>query len=179
MQLQSHLFEHILCPYVIQFYISQSSAYMLADIGYDVWLGNLRGNRYSRQHIKLNPDGGRKSRRQFWSFTWHEMGLIDLPAIIDYITEITGQNRMHYIGHSQGSTSFFVLMSERQEYNARIISMNALAPIAYLGNLRSPFVRSAAFFLNTVDVGNYFLYFLLINIKCFIILDGLQCVGNV
>lgn len=72
--------------------------------------------------------------------------------MIDYITARTGQQRMHYVGHSQGTTAFFVMCAERPAYNDRIISAHLLAPIAFMGNLRSPFVRSAAFFLNTLDV---------------------------
>lgn len=72
--------------------------------------------------------------------------------MIDYITSRTGQQRMHYVGHSQGTTAFFVMCAERPVYNDRIISAHMLAPIAFMGDLRSPFVRSAALFLNTLDV---------------------------
>lgn len=118
----------------------QGLGYMLADQGYDVWLGNVRGNQYSRGHKNLSPNGDRKVRRDFWDFSWHEIGMIDLPTQIDYILQVTGETKLHYIGHSQGTTAFFVMTSELPQYNDLILSMNALAPVAYMRHLESLFM---------------------------------------
>ncbi|KAM3955566.1 lipase 3-like isoform 2-T2 [Aphomia sociella] len=104
-------------------------AYLLADAGYDVWLGNARGNYYSRENLVLNPDNRRNL--DFWRFSWDEIGNIDLPAYIDYILELTGQSKLHYIGHSQGCTAFLVLNSLRPEYNDKITSFHGMAPAAF------------------------------------------------
>lgn len=127
-------------------------AYLLADRGYDVWMGNCRGNRYSRRHVRLNPDGRRSDRREFWNFSWHEIGMIDLPTMIDYVLEKTNFKRLHYVGHSQGTTSFFVMTSMLPQYNDKIIAMQALAPVAFMSDLQSPLIRMAATFQNTLDV---------------------------
>ncbi|XP_011705086.1 PREDICTED: lipase 3-like, partial [Wasmannia auropunctata] len=38
-------------------------AFLLVDQGYDVWLGNTRGNSYSKSHIKMSPRD-----KDFWQF---------------------------------------------------------------------------------------------------------------
>lgn len=40
-------------------------------------------------------------QRQFWKFSWHEMGTIDVPEMIDYVLSETQEKDLHYIGHSQ------------------------------------------------------------------------------
>lgn len=68
--------------------------------------------------------------------------MLDLPAMIDYVlSENTHFKKLHYIGHSQGTTAFFVMASRKPEYNEKILLMNALAPIAFMENLQSPFSR--------------------------------------
>lgn len=49
--------------------------YALADSDYDIWMGNARGNVYSRAHIRYDPDGSRSDREKFWKFSWHEIGV--------------------------------------------------------------------------------------------------------
>lgn len=84
---------------------NDSLAMQLNDLCYDVWLGNARGNRHSRRHRTLNPDGRRRERRDFWSFSWHQIGYYDLPAMIDFILSRNRNfEKITYIGHSQGIT---------------------------------------------------------------------------
>ncbi|XP_011707001.1 PREDICTED: lipase 3-like, partial [Wasmannia auropunctata] len=117
-------------------------AFLLADKGYDVWLGNFRGNSYSRLHIKMSPRD-----KDFWQFSVHEMGTKDLPAMIDYILNYTKQKTLFYIGHSMGSTALFILLSTKPEYNTKIKLGICLAPIAIWKKI-PPFLQ---FFGNDVS----------------------------
>uniref|UniRef100_A0A182SY57 Lipase n=1 Tax=Anopheles maculatus TaxID=74869 RepID=A0A182SY57_9DIPT len=115
---------------------NNSLAYLLADQGRDVWLADLRGNRYSRRHTRLSP-----TSQAYWDYSWHEMGYHDLPATIDHILHVTGANLLHYIGYSQGTTVFFVMASSRPAYNEKIARMYALSPAVYVEHVRSPIFR--------------------------------------
>jgi lysosomal acid lipase/cholesteryl ester hydrolase len=66
------------------------------------------------------------------------MGYYDLPASIDYILSVTQHQKLFYIGHSMGTTMFFVLGATRPEYMAKVEAAVLLAPIAHPYNIRSP-----------------------------------------
>jgi lysosomal acid lipase/cholesteryl ester hydrolase len=48
-------------------YADVAPAFVAARAGYDVWLGNSRGNTYSCKHIKYDPW---KNEAKFWDFDW-------------------------------------------------------------------------------------------------------------
>lgn len=101
-------------------------AYLLADDCHDLWVGNQRGNYYSRKHRTLNPDTDSK----FWHFSVDEIGLYDIPTTIDYVLEKTGAEKLNYIGYSQGSGTYFIMCSERPDYCDKANVLIALAPAA-------------------------------------------------
>merc|ERR1711936_716764 len=84
-------------------YPEKGLGYILADAGYDVWMGNFRGNTYSRNHTFLDPE---HTKSGFWDFSWDEMARYDLPAMIEFVLEYTEEEEMFYAGHSMGTTAF-------------------------------------------------------------------------
>ena len=61
----------------------RSIAFVLANNNFDVWLSNSRGNKYCKEHEKYNSKSF-----EFWQFSFNDMGLYDIPAVIKYITKI-------------------------------------------------------------------------------------------
>lgn len=104
-------------------------AYLLSDNGYDIWLGNTRGNDHSHDHKTLSS-----TSKEYWNFSWHEIGYYDIPAMIDYVLEQTNSSGVYYVGHSQGTTTFTVMLATRPEYNRKIIQSHLLAPAVFMKN---------------------------------------------
>lgn len=100
-----------------------SVAFALADLGYDVWLGNNRGNKYSKKHISRKPQSV-----EFWNFGLDEFALYDIPDTVDYILNVTQQSSLAYIGFSQGSAQAFAALSIHPYLNHQINLFIALGP---------------------------------------------------
>ncbi|BES98869.1 lipase 3-like [Nesidiocoris tenuis] len=106
-----------------------SLPFILTDLGYDVWLGDERGSSRSIGHIKYSLDDVRT-----YSYTFHEMGIYDLPAFIDHILRETGHDRLLYVGLSLGSGIFTILESELPAYRQKVIGAVFLGPAIHLTN---------------------------------------------
>jgi len=111
----------------------QSLGFMLADAGYDVWMGNVRGNTYSKKHQTYAIDS-----KEFWDFSFDEISKFDLPAMIEYALGKSGQDQLYYVGHSQGTMMIWAGVSENQFLKDKIKLVFALAPVARLKNIYSP-----------------------------------------
>jgi len=83
----------------------KSLSFILADQGYDVWMGNFRGTVYSTNHTQIST-----SSEKFWDFSFHEMGVYDLPAQLNLVHKVTKQ-KIIYIGFSMGTTAATIYSS--------------------------------------------------------------------
>ncbi|XP_046645897.1 lipase lipl-4-like [Daphnia pulicaria] len=135
---------------------NSSLAFILADHGFDVWLGNARGNTYSRKHVSFNPD----QDEAFWDFSWDEMGQYDIPSSIDYVLNATGQEKLAaYFGYSLGCSVFFMGASQYPRINDQVDIMIGLGPtvsVAHLNNYfryMAPFVNIYQLFQRLFGIG--------------------------
>ena len=75
-------------------------AFSLVDKGFDVWLGNNRGNKYSLKHKILDSSAD----KNYWHFSFEAMGDHDSLSIADYIIQKTERKKITYIGHGQATS---------------------------------------------------------------------------
>ncbi|KAM3834489.1 lysosomal acid lipase/cholesteryl ester hydrolase-like [Vipera latastei] len=116
-----------------------SFGFILADNGYDVWLGNSRGNTWSSNHKTLKP-----WQKEFWEFSFHEMGYYDIPAAIHFILNKTKQQQLYYVGHSEGTSVGFISFSIWPELAERIKVFFGMGPIVTLTYATTPILSLPA-----------------------------------
>ncbi|XP_061193522.1 gastric triacylglycerol lipase-like isoform X1 [Saccostrea echinata] len=119
---------------------NESFGFVLADAGFDVWLGNSRGNTYSRNHVKLSP-----KEDAFWAWSWDEMAKYDIPAVIDYVLQKTGERQLYFIGHSQGTLQAFAAFSQNATLAKKVKQFFAMGPVATIAHIESPIKYMAIF----------------------------------
>lgn len=74
------------------------------------------------------------------------MGIHDLPAALYHISNITEKpGDIIYIGHSMGTTMYFVMSSLNYQASKNVKLMIALAPVAYMTHIKSPIKYLAPF----------------------------------
>ena len=114
-------------------------AFQLVEAGFDVWLGNNRGNIYSRGHVEKTVEG------DYFNYSFWELGKYDLPAMIDRIRDQTDFDHVSYIGHSQGTTQMFSALAENHgQLQQKIKAFIAMAPVIRLDHVGSDIFKHLA-----------------------------------
>ena len=114
------------------FIVDQSTGFHFVNKGFDVWLGNNRGNKYSKSHVNKHI-----TRSEFYDFSFQEMGLKDLPAMYDKVLDNykDPSTKIIYVGESQGTTQFFVGGSDdltKDYIRSKTSRFFAIDPVAYM-----------------------------------------------
>jgi pimeloyl-ACP methyl ester carboxylesterase len=108
-----------------------SPGFLFADAGFDVWFGNSRGSFHSLGHVKWNS----ASDPQYWQFTWQHMADYDIPAMIPFVLQQTKQNKLTYVGHSQGTLQMFAHLADDPSFMKFLNVFIALAPVGTVRHL--------------------------------------------
>ncbi|KAL1497782.1 hypothetical protein ABEB36_008680 [Hypothenemus hampei] len=135
---------------------NNSLAFILAEEGYDVWMGNYRGTEFS-SHQTLTP-----LNKKYWDFSLTELS-IDLAAVIQFVHTKT-KRKILYIGHSMGGTGGVIYLSTRPEEAKNYISHTILIqPAIFMSHTVGFFtlenIKTYYGLLQTMDYMNLNLYF--------------------
>ncbi|KAJ3658397.1 hypothetical protein Zmor_010137 [Zophobas morio] len=124
----------------VHFGPNNSLSFLLAERGFDVWMGNVRGTTWSRKHKTLDPD--RDSA--YWDFTLYELGIYDIPALIDHVLTTTNHDSLQCVAYSQSASLFLTMQSEKPQYIEKIKLLTAFAPAVFMKDPKSPVLRYLA-----------------------------------
>lgn len=119
-----------------------SPAFVLADAGYDVWIGNARTTSYSYGHEYLT-----ELDKAYWDWSLDELAAFDLPSMMYLVHNITNR-KVHLIGHSQGAQCALAALSEGLLVDI-VDKVALLAPVAYDSHILSPIAVAG----NVLNVG--------------------------
>jgi len=114
-----------------------SLPFLLVDEGYDVWLGNNRGNKYSYKHLQYSPKDD-----AFWDFCIDDFALSDVPAMVNYALTVSEAKSLSYVGFSQGTAQAFAALSTNDELAEKINLFIALAPATKVKQLKNALVAA-------------------------------------
>ena len=122
----------------------KSLAKLLCDEGYKVYLPNVRGTKFSKSHLDYDVS----VNSEFWDFSLDQIAQYDLTAIISLIKERDNVEKIDYIGHSQGTLTFFLNYMSNPDFLEN--SINHFIGLGTVANLNN----ATHFILNTLKTTN-------------------------
>lgn len=84
---------------------------------------------HSRKHKTLDT-----ASKEFWDFSFVELGDYDLPAMIDKALQVSGNQKLIYMAHSQGTSQMLYALSENKDLESKLDFFIALAPVTQMNH---------------------------------------------
>ena len=95
--------------------------------GYEVWVGNNRGSKYSCTHKRYSNISD-----EYWDYSFQEMAEYDVPAFYEKILEKSPLAEISLIAHSQGATQSFLALSSNPFILKKTKKFVPLAPVLFM-----------------------------------------------
>ncbi|XP_058091601.1 triacylglycerol lipase 1-like isoform X2 [Magnolia sinica] len=125
---------------------NESLGFILAEAGYDVWIGNARSSSFSLGHLHYS-----QCQKEYWDWDLDDIATNDVPTMLRFIRRVT-EKQILYVGFSQGAMAGFAAFTY-SKVSDLVEKAVMLSPIAYLSNIRSTVARmAAASFLDQLDL---------------------------
>lgn len=108
----------------------------LAQKGYDVWIGESRGARFSQGHATINTDTD-IGQAAYWDFSFPEIGREDFPAMVDKVIAerpVDSCAKVTLVAHSGAANAAMVMASELSMDN-KVERIVTLAPCLQINSM--------------------------------------------
>lgn len=102
----------------------------LFDQGYDVWLGDTRGRAPFLHETEHHSSSG------YWDYSIDDLVEFDIPRMVAYVHEVTGQELGAVVAHSQGGLLTLLALANNPDMAGKVGSFVGLQPPIAFG-LRS------------------------------------------
>ena len=101
--------------------------YLLADEGYDVFVGNYRGVEEYSSHESYDS-----SSQEFWDFTFVEQAKFDLPALVSKAIDVSGVYMLSLVASTSGTMKVFTALAQDTNfYDNKINKAVMLGPCTW------------------------------------------------